>query len=141
MMAGSELRAYPRRSHPRAPRNRNGGQADTVGMLDQEKLDVYAVALHLASTSFDIADSLPKGYGSLADQLRRAATSVPANIAEGCGRQHGRDRERFMAIARGSAAECAALIDLCAMKVQVQEANDAKAYVVRVVQMLTKLCR
>ena len=56
-------------------------------------------------------------------------------------RYHGRDRERFMAIARGSATECAALIDLCGMKAQVTEANDAKAHVVRVVQMLTKLCR
>ncbi len=65
-------------------------------MLDHEKLDVYTVALQLANASFDIADQLPKGYGSLADQLRRAATSVPANIAEACGRQHGKDRQRFM---------------------------------------------
>lgn len=110
-------------------------------MLDHEKLDVYAVALKLASTSFDIADQLPKGYGSLADQLRRAATSVPANIAEACGRQHGKDRQRFMLIARGSATECAALIDLCRMKASLSDDPDAKRHVVRVVQMLTRLCR
>lgn len=110
-------------------------------MLDHEKLDVYAVALQLASAFFDIADQLPRGYSSLADQLRRAATSVPANIAEACGRQHGKDRQRFMLIARGSATECAALIDLCRMKTSLPEAPDAKRHVVRVVQMLTRLCR
>ena len=110
-------------------------------MLDHEKLDVYTVSLQRASACFDIADQLPKGYGSLADQLRRAATSVPANIAEACGRQHGKDRERFLLIARGSATECAALIDLCRIKAHLPQEPDPKQHIVRVVQMLTRMCR
>ena len=41
----------------------------------------------------------------MADQLVRAATSIPANIAEGYGRSFGRDGVRFLRRARGSAAE------------------------------------
>ena len=73
--------------------------------------------------------------------LRKCPASVPANIAEACGRQHGKDRQRFMLIARGSATECAALIDLCLIKASLPDAPDAKQHVVRVVQMLTRLCR
>ena len=109
--------------------------------FDHEKLDVYAASLQLAVASFEIADALPTGYGPLADQLRRAATSVAANIAEACGRFPGKERTRFMAIARGSATECGALIDLCQLKVPHRLTPAAKRDVVRVVQMLTRLCR
>ena len=49
----------------------------------------------------------------LADQLKRSSVSVALNIAEGCGRPPGADRRRFYLIARGSATECAASIELC----------------------------
>jgi four helix bundle protein len=108
-------------------------------MLDHEKLDVYAISLRLASLAFDISEQLAAGYGSLADQLRRAATSIAANIAEACGRNPGKDRRRFMAIARGSATETGALIDLCRLKVDVPQAPQVQELVLRVVQMLSKL--
>lgn len=42
---------------------------------------------------------------ALQNQIRRAAISVPANLAEGCGRESGPDRAHFFQIAAGSASE------------------------------------
>jgi four helix bundle protein len=47
----------------------------------------------------------------LADQLRRAAISISANIAEGYGRWHIKDKCQFYRFALGSTTECVALID------------------------------
>lgn len=53
--------------------------------FDHEKLDAYHVAIDLVALASDIVSLMPRGNGHLADQLRRAATSVPLNIAEGTG--------------------------------------------------------
>jgi four helix bundle protein len=77
--------------------------------LDHERLDVYRLARDLArwvrQTRF------PAGESALRDQVRRAADSVPLNIAEGCHRSGG-DRFQHFRIAKGSAAECCAILDL-----------------------------
>ena len=93
--------------------------------------------------ALNIADKIPRGYSSLADQLRRASWSIPLNIAEGCGKNGVNDKKRFYAIARGSAMECAAIIDVC----QVLNIDDVNAFkqgkelLIRIVSMLTKLCQ
>ena len=51
--------------------------------LHYEKLDVYWMAIELTATAERAAARLGRGRSYLADQLRRAAASVPANIAEG----------------------------------------------------------
>ena len=81
-------------------------------MLDYEKLDVYRCAIeHLAFVSAALP-KLPRGFSALADQWRRAATSVPMNIAEAVGKTSQPDRLNKFAIARGEAMECGAILDV-----------------------------
>ncbi|MBM4320580.1 MAG: four helix bundle protein, partial [Deltaproteobacteria bacterium] len=77
------------------------------------KLEVYQISLRFLALAVRIGATIPAGYPDLRDQLRRASTSVPVNIAEGSGKTTEPDRQRFYAIARGSAMECAALLDVC----------------------------
>ncbi len=69
-------------------------------------LAVWREAMNLALECYQLASSFPKHerFG-LANQLQRAAISVPANIAEGHAREHTRDFLRFLSIAAGSVAE------------------------------------
>ncbi len=112
-------------------------------MLDYEKLDVYRCSLEFLAIALRLATRMPKGYSSLGDQLRRAATSIPLNIAEGTGKVALADGAHFHAIARGSAMECGALVDVAEILglTNKSEQTDAKNLVVRIVSMLSKMCR
>ena len=112
-------------------------------MLDYERLDAYRCALEFAVLSFGILEDLPRGHSQLADQLKRATISVPLNIAEGSGKTSQRERARYHSIARGSAMECAAALDLLRLQhlVEPAVAAEAKGLLVRLVSMLSKMCR
>ena len=71
-----------------------------------EDLDCYKLALQVVREAYDLAKRLPnyEKY-DLARQLRRAASSITLNIAEGYGRYHYLDSLRFFYIARGSLSE------------------------------------
>jgi four helix bundle protein len=75
-------------------------------MRDFKKLAVWEKAHLLSLGVYKATASFPRDelYG-LTSQLRRAATSIPANIAEGCGRDSEADFGRFLTIAMGSASE------------------------------------
>ncbi|MFL5371176.1 MAG: four helix bundle protein [Myxococcales bacterium] len=112
-------------------------------MFSFQKLDVYRRAVEFVALTQRIANEVPKGNAALLDQLRRAASSIPLNIAEATGRTGTADIARTYAIARGSAMECAALMDLLAvLEVIDPETKDRAAEILeRVVAMLTRLCR
>ena len=75
-------------------------------MLYFEKLIVWQRAMDLSVYLVQIADSLPQKYQySFSDQLRRAALSIPNNIAEGAGRKGKKDSANFYTISKGSAYE------------------------------------
>ena len=126
----------------RDTRNPARRPTDTRHMLDHERLDVYRCALQFAAIAFEMLEKMPRGHAELADQLRRATISIPLNIAEGAGKPAEKDRSRYHAIARGSAMECGAIVDLLRMQALVEpaHANQAKALLVRLVAMLTKMC-
>jgi len=69
-------------------------------------LTVWQKAMILAKETYRITRPFPRDeiYG-LTSQIRRAAVSIPSNIAEGWGRKSRRDFIRFLTIARGSATE------------------------------------
>ena len=111
-------------------------------ILDHEKLDVYKISIEFMAIAISLVDIIPRGYSSLGDQLKRAAWSIPLNIAEGCGKNKINDKKRFYAIARGSAMECGAIIDVCkVLKIEDENAfKQGKVLLIRIVSMLTKLC-
>ena len=111
-------------------------------MLSHERLDVYQRAIEFLAAAFHLAQRLPRGQAPLADQFRRAAMSIPLNIAEGSGRSaHSADRARFRGVARGSAMECGAILDVIRLLEVVPETerSHAKALLVRIVEMLSKM--
>ncbi len=75
-------------------------------MRDFRTLKVWERAHRLTLAVYQATASFPKDelYG-LTSQLRRSASSVPANIAEGCGRDGDAELARFLQIAMGSASE------------------------------------
>jgi four helix bundle protein len=107
-------------------------------MLDFEKLDCYQAALQFGTLS---ARLVPRGHRELRDQLTRAALSISLNIAESAGRTSPADKARFFSIARGSAMECAAIIDvlLSSAITPIGLCREARRLLIRMVQMLTKL--
>jgi four helix bundle protein len=121
--------------------------ADVLGMerapLDFERLDVYRCAIEFLALSVRVMRHLPRGHADLRDQLRRAATSIPLNIAEASGKTSAPDRARFHAIARGSALECGAILEVLVHfgAVEFAVAEEGKSLLSRIVAMLTKMCR
>ena len=101
---------------PRLRRALDSARPDSFsgGMNDPEEIMLHALpghgliaqrkALEAAGTALALVERVPGPLKSLADQVIRSASSVPANLAEGHGRI-GRDRAHFWRIAYGSAKE------------------------------------
>lgn len=75
-------------------------------MKDYRSLQVWQRSHQLTLTVYGLTKRFPKEelFG-LTSQLRRASSSIPANIAEGCGRDSDAELKRFIGIAHGSASE------------------------------------
>src|SRR5437763_6963357 len=110
--------------------------------FDHEKLDVYRGAIGFCGWVGEFAGAIP-AKAAAKDQLNRASTSIPLNIAEGNGKFSTKDRARFFEMARGSALECAACLDvLLVRKLTTEEPVAAQnERLVRIVEMLVGLLR
>jgi four helix bundle protein len=103
-----------------------------------QKSHSLALGVYRASAGFPREEL----YG-LTSQMRRAAVSVPANIAEGCGRGGGADFARHLQIALGSASELEYLL-IIARDLELLAADNARSLdgdVCEVKRMLTSLIR
>jgi four helix bundle protein len=80
---------------------------DGMTVMNLDQLEVWRIARDFAVTIYKKVVPLlpPTEKYNLADQLRRAAASIPANLAEGHGRFYFQDNVRFCYIARGSLTE------------------------------------
>lgn len=75
-------------------------------MKTHKDLDAWKNAIELVVAIYSLTKSYPKEelFG-LMSQMRRAAVSIPSNIAEGAGRNHDKEFQQFLYIALGSVAE------------------------------------
>jgi four helix bundle protein len=110
--------------------------------FDHEKLEVYQESLVFCGWVGQFIDTI-SAKAAAKDQLDRASTSIPLKIAEGNGKSSGRDRARFFEIARGSALECAACLDVLVVRRLASESHieGGKERLVHVVRMLMGLLR
>lgn len=82
------------------------GSIGTNPIRSYRDLEVWKRSMDLVTSCYALSDGLPSSetYG-LRSQIRRAAVSIPANIAEGHGRDHLKDYLRHLSIANGSLKE------------------------------------
>jgi len=115
---------------------------ETPPFFDHEKLIVYQRSIEFVTWVADLLETLPTKR-AIFDQLERASTSVPLNVAEGNGKYTPPARCRYLESARGSALECAACLDVLVAKGLCAPAqiHDGKALLHEVVALLMGLIR
>ena len=108
------------------------------------RLVVWQRAMELAVEARAIARRFPAiERFDLASQMRRAASSVPANIAEANGRHHRGDQVRFLSVARGSLMELDTHLEIAVRSGYVREPDlsKARALIDNVSLLLARLSR
>ena len=108
--------------------------------FDHEKLNVYQESIRFVAWADDLLERVPKTL-AVHNQLDRAATSMALNIAEGNGKYTAPDRCRYFDMARGSALECAACLDVLLARKRIESADPGKEMLARIVAMLVGLIR
>lgn len=110
--------------------------------FDHERLIAYQRSIRFVVWANRLLERVPARL-SVRDQLDRASTSIPLNIAEGNSKYTAPDRCRYFDTARGSALECAACLDVLVAKGHVtpDEAREGKAVLHDTVCLLLGLVR
>ena len=115
-----------------------------IRMQDFRKLKVWEKAHELTLLIYKMSNKFPKNeMFSLTNQIRRASTSIPTNIAEGCGRGTDKDFARFIQISMGSASELEYLILLSFDLKYISEElfNKINADTIHIKKMLASLLK
>lgn len=109
-------------------------------LFDHEKLRVYQSAVEFCSWAGRLIETVDGKY-AVKNQLNRVSTSIVLNIAEGNGKRSHPDRCRFLDIARGSAVECAACLDVLRVRTGLGDAmvDEGKSQLVAIVSMIAGL--
>jgi four helix bundle protein len=117
-------------------------EADVPFYFGHEQLEVYRESIALIAWLSTLLDTTVRA-GEVKDQLDRASTSIPLNIAEGNGKYAPKDRCRFFDIAHGSTLECAAGLDVLVAKAKLttQQIRPGKERLQKIVRMLIGLIK
>lgn len=85
-------------------------------MKTYKDLDAWKNAMQLVKEIYSLSSKFPKEEKyALTSQTKRAAVSIPSNIAEGLGRQYKKDTIQFLHISRGSLYELETLLNIAVM--------------------------
>ena len=122
--------------------NNENNSSNREYLLGHERFKAYQYSIRFVAKIVTIQEMIPRGHGELIDQLRRAAFSIPLNIAEGSGRISKNDRRKFYTIARGSCLECGAIVDVCFILNFIDKPKmvEAKQLLVHIVNILSSQC-
>ena len=105
-------------------------------------LIVWQKAMQFSKRVFGLIDQFPAAEKyALTDQVRRAAVSIPSNIAEGCGRASNRDYAHFLSIARGSLYETMTQLELAQSLGYIDAIKDVEELASEISRMLTSLIK
>jgi four helix bundle protein len=113
-------------------------------LLAHERLDAYRVGIEFLSLAHALSLRLPRVKGQLGDQLSRAAESIVLRIAEAAGGEwRSAEQKRHFRATRGSVLECSAALDICRVRRvgAAEQLKSGRLLLVRLAQMLTRLCR
>ena len=118
------------------------GARSLMSHFGHETLNVYQESIRFITWISELLETIQKNL-SVHNQLDRASTSIPLNIAEGNGKHTSADRCRYFDIARGSALECAACLDVLVAKKKIDEdkVQKGKNQLYQIVSMLIGLIR
>jgi four helix bundle protein len=96
-------------------------------MTNYQNLDVWKKSMVLVKSVYDVVKVYPKEeLFALTSQTKRAAVSIPANIAEGAGRNYKKDTIQFLHISRGSLYELETLLNIALMLQIIKKENFDK---------------
>lgn len=105
-------------------------------------LDIWKVSIELVKDIYQLTLIFPDSekFG-LSQQMRRAAVSIPSNIAEGAGRQHVKEYIQFLYISSGSLSELETQLEIALQLKYVKSIDNLNEKIIRIRQMITKLIK
>ena len=111
--------------------------------FDHEKLEVYHISIEFLVMVNKAIKSIPKSKFYLQDQLQRASCSISLNIAEGAGEFSSKEKARFYRMAKRSATECAAILDvgLRLGAIDQKRHDEGRKKLISIVSIMTKLAK
>ena len=112
-------------------------------MNSLEKFAVYRKSIKFLAIAYSVVECIPRGHATLCDQLKRSSLSICLNIAEASGKVTVNEKRQHFTIARASALESLAAVDVCRVIKIIDEGSflAAKPLLEEIIAMLSILCR